>query len=124
MIDDTLAIPKCGTEAVQKNAVLNSFIESQRLTMSKTKSVALHVGKKTKCLKPCPTLKVHDSDMKSADTVGYLGDIVSTNGARQPGFDDRRSKGWAKVSEIESTLAVMADKKKVEVGLKLRDKKL
>ena len=62
--------------------------------------------------------------MKSADTVGYLGDIVSTNGARQPCFDNRRSKGWAKVSEIESTLAVMADKKKVEVGLKLRDTKL
>ena len=35
MIDDTLAISKCGTAAIEKNAILNSFLETQRLTMSK-----------------------------------------------------------------------------------------
>ena len=92
--------------------------------MSKKKSIVLHIGKKTKCLKPCPTLKVHDSDMKSADTVRYLGDIVSASADRRPCIDDRRSKGWAKISEIEGTLAAIPDKKKEEVGLKLRETKL
>ena len=87
-------------------------------TMSKKKSIVLHIGKKTKCLKPCPTLKGHDSDIKSADTVRYLGDIVSASAERRSCIDDRRSKGWAKVSEIEGTQAAMPDKKKVEVGLK------
>ena len=100
MIDDTLAKSKCGTEAIQKNASLISFIESQRLTMSKTKSVVLHVGKKSKCTKPCPTLRVHASDMKVTDSLRYLGDIVSESGTRRPCIDNRRSKGWAKVAEF------------------------
>ena len=37
MIDDTLSISKCGNTSVQKNAVLNSFIETQRLTLSTEK---------------------------------------------------------------------------------------
>ena len=124
MIDDTLAISKCGTAAIQKNAVLNSFIETQRLTMSKSKSVVLHIGRQSKCSTPCPTLRVHDNEMKTADTVRYLGDIVSASGALRPCIDDRRNKGWAKVAEIEATLSAMPDGRKVEVGLKLRETKL
>ena len=44
MVDDNLAIQKCGTSSLQKNAVINSFIEMQRLTLSEEKSVFLHVG--------------------------------------------------------------------------------
>ena len=118
MIDDTLAISKCGTAAVTKNAVLNSFVETQRLTMSKTKSVVLHVGKKSKCTKPCPTLRVHESEMKVTDSVRYLGDIVCATGTRRPCIDDRRSKGWAKVAEIEGTLTAMQDMKKKGMHMK------
>ena len=124
MIDDTLGISKCGTAAVAKNAVLNSFIETQRLTMSKKKSVVLHVGKKSKCLISCPTLRVHDSEMKTAESVRYLGDIVSASGSLRPCIDDRRSKGWAKVAEIEGTLSAMPDRRRVIIGLKLRETKL
>ena len=46
MVDDNLAISKCGTSSVMKNAVINSFIEMQRLTLSRDKSVVLHIGKK------------------------------------------------------------------------------
>ena len=49
MVDDTLSFSKCGNSSVKKNAVINSFVETQRLTLSKTKSVALHIGRKTKC---------------------------------------------------------------------------
>ena len=64
MIDNTLSISKCGNLSVQKNAVLNSFIETQRLILLEGKSVDLHTGKKSKCKKPCPVLKVHNSSMK------------------------------------------------------------
>ena len=45
MVDDTLAIGHCGIQSIKKNAVMNSFIEQQRLTLSQSKSVVLHVGR-------------------------------------------------------------------------------
>jgi hypothetical protein len=62
--------------------------------------------------------------MKTVESVGYLGDIVSASGSLRPCIDDRRNKGWAKVAEIESTLSAMPDKRRIEVGLKLRQTKL
>jgi hypothetical protein len=73
MVDDTLAISQCGIASIQKNAVINSFIETQRLTFSKHKSVVLHVSNRSKCCQVCPTLRVQDSQMKSVDLVRYLG---------------------------------------------------
>ena len=73
---------------------------------------------------PCPILKIHDSEMKTAESVRYLGDIVSASGAIRPCIDDRRNKGWAKVAEIQCSLNAMPDKRTVEVGLKLRETKL
>ena len=64
MVDDTIAISKCGIRSIQKNTTLNSFIEAERLTLSSEKSVVLHVGKPTKCKQPCPKLKVHKADME------------------------------------------------------------
>ena len=37
MVDDVLSITKCSTDAVKTNATINSFIESKKLTLSKTK---------------------------------------------------------------------------------------
>ena len=45
MVDDILAISECGTNSIVKNAVINSFIESERLTLSKDKSAVVHIGK-------------------------------------------------------------------------------
>ena len=64
MIDDTLSISNCGMEAISKNAVINSFIENHKLTLSTEKSVALHVGNSKKCHDICPQLYVHDQPMK------------------------------------------------------------
>ena len=124
MVDDTLGVSKCGVASVKKNAIINSFIEEQRLTLSKTKSSVLHIGNKSKCLTPCPTLHVHESEMKTADSVRYLGDIVSASGSRRPCIEDRRSSGWAKVSDITGQLTAMPENRKIEAGLKLRETKL
>jgi hypothetical protein len=49
MIDDTLGVSQCGNAAIRKNSVINSFNETQRLTLSKEKSVVVHIGKEKKC---------------------------------------------------------------------------
>ena len=58
MIDDNRSISKCGITSGKKSAFINSFIETQRLNLSRDKSVVLHIGNKVKCKAPCPTLKV------------------------------------------------------------------
>jgi hypothetical protein len=37
MVDDNLAITKCGLSSIMKNSVINSFFEAQRLTLSNGK---------------------------------------------------------------------------------------
>ena len=124
MVDDNLSISKCGLSSVQKNAVINSFIETQRLTLSKDKSVVMHVGKVTKCMKSCPTLKVHSHDMKTVQSQRYLGDILNASGTLKDTIEDRRSKGWGKVAEISGILAELPEVRRVEVGLQLREAKI
>ena len=72
----------------------------------------------------CPTLKVHDYDMKEVKTQKYLGDILSSSGSLRDTIEDRRKKGWGKLSEISGIVAEMPDTRRVEVGLNLRMAKL
>ena len=95
MVDDNIAIAQCGTSSVIKNSVINSFFDTQRLSLSEEKSVVLHIGRK-KCSKPCPTLKVHDSIMKKTQSARYLGDVISASGSMGPSIEDRRNKGWGR----------------------------
>ena len=81
MVDDTLGISKCGTNAVKLNSTINSFIEAQRQALSEEKSVVIHVGNKTRCNTPCPERKVHKAKMHQAETVKYLGNIVTHRAA-------------------------------------------
>jgi hypothetical protein len=120
MVDDTLGISLCGKEAIRKNAVMNSFMETQRLTLSKEKSVVLHYGKK--CALPCPTLKVHKEDMKKEVSTKYLGNILSTSGGLSKNIEDRRNKGWGKISTIMGILSeVDMGVHQLEAGLRLRE---
>ena len=124
MIDDTLSISKCGTPSIQKNSIINSFIETNRLTLSQDKCVALHIGKKTKCKQPCPILKVHNSNMKDASSVKYLGDIISIQGNYKDNIENRRNKGWGKLAEIAGFVSEMPWQHRIEFGLKMRESKL
>ena len=80
MVDDTLGISNCGTDAIALNANINSFIESQRLTLSKKKSVVVHIGRKHRTKLPCPTLRISNSNMKQADSAKYLGYLLTSRG--------------------------------------------
>ena len=124
MVDDNLSISQCGLSSVQKNAVINSFIDTQRLTLSKEKSVVIHVGKISKCKNTCPTLKVHNHDRKTVQSHRYLGDIIAATGSLRETIEDRRNKGWGKVAEISRILSELPTLRKMEVGLKLREAKI
>ena len=121
MVDDTIGVSKCGNTAVQLNSVINSFIETQRLTLSKEKSSVVHIGSKLKCKVQCPKLKVHDSDMSEADSVKYLGNIVTSRGGVTETIEDRRNKGWGKVATILGIIKeVDMGSRRLEVRLLLR----
>ena len=124
MVDDNLSISQCGLSSVQKNAVINLFIDTQRLTLSKEKSVVIHVGKTSRCKNQCPTLKAHKHTMKTVQSHRYLGDIITSTGSLRESIEDRRNKGWGKVAEISGILSELPSIRRVEVGLKLREAKI
>ena len=99
-------------------------METKNISLSQEKSVVIHIGNKSKCKIPCPKLKVHENEMKSAESVRYLWDIISSSGALRPCIENRRNKGWGKISEIAGILSELPKVHKVEIGLKLREAKL
>ena len=122
MVDDTLSISKCGKDAIQKNAVINSFIENQKLTLSTKKSVVLHVGNNRKCDGMCPKLFVHDKQMKTARSTKYLGDTISDMGNVKETVETRRNIGWGKVNQILGTISeIPYGPFRIQIGLQLRE---
>ena len=120
-VDDTIGISNCGNEAISLNSTINAFIQSQRLTMSQEKSVVIHISRKHKTILPCPTLKVHNSNMKEAESTKYLGNLVTSCGGVRDTVEDRRSKGWGKVATIKGILSeVDLGNHRVQIGLILR----
>ena len=120
-MDDTLGVSRCGSAAIRKNAVINSFIDSHRLRLSKEKSVVLHIGKQKECLLPCPDLKVDNCSMETTENTKYLGNILSSKGGTCDTIEDRRKKGWGKISQILGILEeVDMGTNRVEAGLLLR----
>ena len=105
MVDDTLGISKCGTEAIKLNSLINSFVQTQRLTLSEAKSVLVNIGKKHQNNVPRPKLKIHKSQRKEVASAKYLGNFVSSTGGVRETVEDRRSKGWGKVTTIEGILS-------------------
>ena len=65
MVDDLLSIRKCSMESVKANAVINGFIESKKLTLSKSKCQRIHIcKKKDENSMKCPILQVHKDRME------------------------------------------------------------
>ena len=56
MVDDTLGVSECGNATIRKKSVINLFMDTQRLTLSKEKSVVVHIGNTKKCTLQCPKL--------------------------------------------------------------------
>ena len=89
-----LSITKCSTDAVKTNATINSFIESKKLTLSKTKCNRIHISKRNPGAEhTCPELKVHEGKMANSDREKYLGDMVDKSGKIRATVEDRQRKG-------------------------------
>ena len=121
MVDDIRSIQKCSQSSIKTNAVINAFIETKKLTLSKNKCSRIHISKKKENDRDCPTLKVHDEEMKDSNKEKYLGDIVHSSGKIRHTIEERKDKGFAIVAEI---IAILDDiplgRYKMEIGLKLR----
>ena len=73
MVDDILAIKKCSPQSAQLNTMITTFMETEKLSLSKTKCHNIHMGKNKR---NCPDLKIHGEQMKYSNSEKYLGDIV------------------------------------------------
>ena len=73
MVNDVLNIQKCLASSLHMNTVINTFTELEKLTLSKTESSKIHIGRDAK---ECIDLKVHGEVIKSSKSKKYLGDIV------------------------------------------------
>ena len=102
MFDDVLAISSCGNDSIRLNAIVQIKIKTKQLMFGTKKCFKLHIGRK--CVATCPTLKVHDQEMKSVEQEKYLGDILSNDGKINKNIQARQNKGTGYVNQILSIL--------------------
>ena len=74
MDEDVVDVQKCVVDALKSNAVVNSFMEHKKLTLSQSKCHKIHCGKKKMM---CPELEVHKETMHVTDEEKYLGDHIN-----------------------------------------------
>ena len=100
------------------NTAINTFIDLEKLKLSKKKSHNVHIGKqKTNC----PSLRVHEQQMEQSSQETYLGDVVNISGKNRPNIESRRAKGYGILSNILAIVdEVPLGHWKVDAGLNLR----
>ena len=101
MIDDVLAIAKCGINSFAMNTFINAKIEMNKLLFSEPKCKHLHSGK---CNPFCPLLEVHGEAMKKSNEEKYLGDLIGDtimgDGSNKKNVTKRKAKGIGIVAQI------------------------
>ena len=118
MVDDILTVTSVENTKCM-NSIINTFIESKNLRLSKSKCFRIHIGKGHNS---CPVMKVHEDNMKEVKQEKYLGDIIDSSGTIQATIEKRVSKGEGIVSEILSIIEeIPLGKHNTEVAQKLRE---
>ena len=98
LIDDCLGFSKCGSDAVELNAIINTKIYSKKLRLCTNKCNHLHISKtNTNCYS---NLKADVSTMKKSTVCSYLGDILNSSGSLDSTIENRRQKGIGLCSQI------------------------
>ena len=97
MVDDIMAIQKCSSKSLYTNSMINTFMDVEKLTLSKTKCHKLHIGKQNS---ECPALKVDGEKMNDSDQEVYLGDVIHKNNKNKPNVDRRKARGYGIINEI------------------------
>ena len=107
MVDDLLAVAKCGSESLDMNIKINCEIDMKKLRLhtpdinGKSKCHVIHVQKQGKHRpRECLQLSINGYPMEEVEHDRYLGDIISNNGNNIRNIQDRVSKGLGIISHI------------------------
>ena len=107
MVDDIIAVSRCGHPSVALNTYLTTQIELKKLrfhipdSKGKTKCHQLHIGRKSTM---CPELRIHGHKMERVDHDVYLGDMISSDGKNNLTVKDRVGKANGIMADISNTL--------------------
>ena len=97
MVDDVLSVQTCSEKSQLMKTTVNTFMELEKLTLSKTKCHKIHIGKHHR---ECSDLLVHGEVMSESKAEKYLGDIIHNSCSIKPNLARQLSRGWGKLSEI------------------------
>ena len=119
MVDDVLSVQKCGIESSRINQTINTFMESEKLTLSENKCHNVHIGRDRE---KCKDLKVHKNKMHESRKERYLGDIIDQTGNQRATVKDRKLKGSGIVSQVLAiTKEAPLGKWRMKSGLLMRN---
>ena len=118
LVDKSLGIHKCPNKSVRLNNVVNTFMDLEKLTLSKNKCHNVHIGKNEN---KCADLKVHGEEMTNSKQETYLGDKIDRSGLLKHTIEARVGKGFGAITTI---LAIVDEIPlahwRVAAGLELR----
>ena len=118
MVDDIISVTNVN-QTQNMNILINTFIESKKLRLSKKKCFQVHIGNGHS---KCPKLNVHEEEMKESNSEKYLGYVIDEKDSIKATIENQKSKGQGIVSEIQSFLdEIPLGKHTVTIGLKLRE---
>ena len=127
MVDDVIAVSRCGVESVAMNAFLNQKTSLKKLQFGPDKCHQLHVGRSNIC---CPELFIDEWALKKKDEVKagienlidvhvddhridhaieekYLGDIITVDGKNTKNIEARVGKAQGIIKQIKEMLEEM-----------------
>ena len=122
MVDDVLAVSRCGVESVEMNAFLNQKTRMKKLQFGPDKCHQLHVGEyKIKCpdlfidewkldkkdemetgIENLVDVETGDHKIEASADEKYLGDIISVDGKNTKNITARVAKAQGIVKQLRS----------------------
>ena len=128
MVDDVLAVSRCGVESVEMNAFLNQKTRIKKLQFGPNKCHQLHVGKN---IIKCPDLYIdewklakkdeletgienlvdvetEDHKIESSSDEKYLGDVISVDGKNTKNITARVAKAQGIVKQLRTIFEEMS----------------
>ena len=118
MVDDVLGIQRCSAKSSQLNSMINTFMDLEKLKLSKTKCHNIHIGNQKQ---ECPTLLIDGVKMDNSKQEIYLGDVIDDSGKAKINIEKRKVKGLGAVNDIlVITNEVPLAHWKIVAGLRLR----
>ena len=118
MVDDVVALSRCGVQSMISNSIINNIIEVKRLQFGPDKFFQIHVGRKAD---QCCQLKVHDTPMTHVSAESYLGDTLTSDLNKNLNIKNRTNKAIGTTSKILKLLSQISQGHHFSIGLIMRE---